>query len=149
MLTISRYDTGTISGVKVMGDWLCTFGHRSGPGFGNCYITTSEESLVVYVLSFFQSSHYRLPPMENNVLAQFSPLGRSSALSWLLLSPMGSVEKLASWCRASYSQSGWLCKLPQPTLLFSSSAVSLLASESVSFRAWSQCTRCVLFPRKI
>jgi sugar porter (SP) family MFS transporter len=45
------YDTGTISGVKVMGDWLCTFGHRRGPGFGNCYITTSEESLVVSILS--------------------------------------------------------------------------------------------------
>jgi len=45
------YDTGTISGVKEMGDWLCTFGHRQGPGFGNCYITTSEESLIVSILS--------------------------------------------------------------------------------------------------
>ena len=49
-----------------MGDWLCTFGHRRGPGFGNCYITTSEESLVVYVLPFFQLSHC-LQPVKNDI----------------------------------------------------------------------------------
>ncbi|KAF8328345.1 MFS monosaccharide transporter [Cantharellus anzutake] len=45
------YDTGTISGVKVMPDWLCTFGTRFGPGFGQCSITTSQESLIVSILS--------------------------------------------------------------------------------------------------
>jgi len=45
------YDTGTISGVKVMGDWLCTFGHRKSDVWGDCFITTSQESLVVSILS--------------------------------------------------------------------------------------------------
>jgi len=52
------YDTGTISGVKVMGDWLCTFGHRKSDAWGDCYITTSQESLVVCVLLLFS-----LPPI--------------------------------------------------------------------------------------
>ncbi|KAF8316829.1 general substrate transporter [Clavulina sp. PMI_390] len=47
------YDTGTISGVKVMPDWLCTFGYNpdNQPNSPNCYITTNQESLVVSILS--------------------------------------------------------------------------------------------------
>ncbi|KAF8757936.1 MFS monosaccharide transporter [Rhizoctonia solani] len=43
------YDTGTISGIKQMKDWLRTFGYDKGDGsYG---ITTSNESLVVSILS--------------------------------------------------------------------------------------------------
>ncbi|CCO28405.1 putative glucose transporter rco-3 [Rhizoctonia solani AG-1 IB] len=43
------YDTGTISGIKEMKDWLRTFGYDKGDGtYG---ITTSNESLVVSILS--------------------------------------------------------------------------------------------------
>lgn len=45
------YDTGTISGVKEMPDWLCTFGHPKNDGTGKCAISTSTESLVVSILS--------------------------------------------------------------------------------------------------
>ncbi|KAK7056352.1 Plasma membrane low glucose sensor [Paramarasmius palmivorus] len=42
------YDTGVISGVKEMHDWLCTFGTRSGD---SCTISSSSESLIVSILS--------------------------------------------------------------------------------------------------
>lgn len=43
------YDTGVIGGVKVMDQWLETFGHPIGGGkFG---ISSSTESLVVSILS--------------------------------------------------------------------------------------------------
>lgn len=44
------YDTGVISGVKVMDDWLRTFGKLRG-GATTYSITTSQESLVVSILS--------------------------------------------------------------------------------------------------
>lgn len=43
------YDTGTIGGIKVMPDWLKTFGYDAGGG--NYQLTTSNESLVVSILS--------------------------------------------------------------------------------------------------
>ncbi|KZP01419.1 MFS monosaccharide transporter, partial [Calocera viscosa TUFC12733] len=45
------YDTGTIGGVKVMNDWLCTFGTPTPDGPAPCAISTSDESLVVSILS--------------------------------------------------------------------------------------------------
>lgn len=48
------YDTGVISGVKVMEDWLQTFGHEVPTGDPNkpsYAITTSTESLIVSILS--------------------------------------------------------------------------------------------------
>ncbi|EJU03827.1 MFS monosaccharide transporter [Dacryopinax primogenitus] len=45
------YDTGTIGGVKVMNDWLCTFGTPTPGGTAPCAISTSDESLVVSILS--------------------------------------------------------------------------------------------------
>jgi sugar porter (SP) family MFS transporter len=45
------YDTGTISGIKEMPDWLCTFGHPKNDGTSDCAISTSTESLVVSILS--------------------------------------------------------------------------------------------------
>ncbi|KAG5635147.1 hypothetical protein H0H81_012280 [Sphagnurus paluster] len=42
------YDTGVISGVKEMKDWLRTFGYPSGTGYA---ISTSNESLIVSILS--------------------------------------------------------------------------------------------------
>ncbi|KAG7094052.1 hypothetical protein E1B28_007671 [Marasmius oreades] len=46
------YDTGTISGIKVMPDWLRTFGHPTPDDPKLPYnITTSQESLVVSILS--------------------------------------------------------------------------------------------------
>lgn len=44
-----RYDTGVIGGVKVMEDWLKTFGHQTPNG--DYAISTDTESLVVSVLS--------------------------------------------------------------------------------------------------
>ncbi|CAE6408429.1 unnamed protein product, partial [Rhizoctonia solani] len=43
------YDTGTISGIKEMKDWLRTFGYDKGGG--DYSISTSNESLVVSILS--------------------------------------------------------------------------------------------------
>ncbi|EIN05606.1 MFS monosaccharide transporter [Punctularia strigosozonata HHB-11173 SS5] len=43
------YDTGTISGIKEMHNWLCTFGTDHGDG--TCTIDSSRESLVVSILS--------------------------------------------------------------------------------------------------
>lgn len=63
------YDTGTISGVKVMGDWLCTFGHRKSDAWGDCYITTSEESLVVCVLLLL----FFLPPPIMTLIIKLLP----------------------------------------------------------------------------
>ncbi|KAF8489048.1 MFS monosaccharide transporter [Gautieria morchelliformis] len=48
------YDTGTISGIIAMNDWLCTFGFvvaNPAPGAAPCGITTSNKSLVVSILS--------------------------------------------------------------------------------------------------
>ncbi|KAJ8079497.1 Plasma membrane low glucose sensor [Marasmius tenuissimus] len=47
------YDTGTISGIKVMPDWLQTFGHppENGDPNGSYFISSSEESLIVSILS--------------------------------------------------------------------------------------------------
>jgi sugar porter (SP) family MFS transporter len=45
------YDTGTIGGVKVMKNWLCTFGHIDASAPTGCAISTSTESLVVSILS--------------------------------------------------------------------------------------------------
>lgn len=49
------YDTGTISGIKVMPDWLRTFGQVAQPGDSNAVdgyvLSTSNESLVVSILS--------------------------------------------------------------------------------------------------
>jgi len=45
------YDTGVISGVKVMPAWLQTFGHPLNDGTGNFGISSSTESLVVSILS--------------------------------------------------------------------------------------------------
>ncbi|EIM86920.1 MFS monosaccharide transporter [Stereum hirsutum FP-91666 SS1] len=42
------YDTGTISGIIAMNDWLCTFGDVAGD---SCTITSSTKSLVVSILS--------------------------------------------------------------------------------------------------
>ncbi|KAF9785345.1 MFS monosaccharide transporter [Thelephora terrestris] len=44
------YDTGVISGIQTMDDWLCTFGKRSA-STGLCSITSSQQSLVVSILS--------------------------------------------------------------------------------------------------
>ena len=44
------YDTGIISGVQTMKDWLCVFG-KSDPTTGVCAITSSQQSLVVSILS--------------------------------------------------------------------------------------------------
>ncbi|KAJ1306737.1 hypothetical protein OPQ81_007725 [Rhizoctonia solani] len=43
------YDTGVISGIKEMDDWLKTFGHETATG--KYAITTGQESLVVSILS--------------------------------------------------------------------------------------------------
>jgi len=48
------YDTGTISGIIAMNDWLCTFGFtvvNPAPGAAPCAITTSDKALVVSILS--------------------------------------------------------------------------------------------------
>jgi len=48
------YDTGTISGIQVMGDWLRTFGHHSTDLTAHpagAFITSSQQSLVVSILS--------------------------------------------------------------------------------------------------
>ncbi|KAG8908633.1 hypothetical protein FRB99_004921 [Tulasnella sp. 403] len=45
------YDTGVIGGVKVMPDWLQTFGKPLNDGSGKYGISTSTESLVVSILS--------------------------------------------------------------------------------------------------
>ncbi|KAF8515074.1 general substrate transporter [Gautieria morchelliformis] len=48
------YDTGTISGILAMNDWLCTFGFvitNPAPGGAPCAISTSHTSLVVSMLS--------------------------------------------------------------------------------------------------
>ncbi|CEL61895.1 putative glucose transporter rco-3 OS=Neurospora crassa (strain ATCC 24698 / 74-OR23-1A / CBS 708,71 / DSM 1257 / FGSC 987) GN=rco-3 PE=3 SV=2 [Rhizoctonia solani AG-1 IB] len=43
------YDTGVISGIKEMDDWLRTFGQQNAAG--KYHITTGQESLVVSILS--------------------------------------------------------------------------------------------------
>ncbi|KAG9106067.1 hypothetical protein FRC07_008971, partial [Ceratobasidium sp. 392] len=43
------YDTGVISGIKEMPDWLQTFGHQAADGTWE--IATKEESLIVSILS--------------------------------------------------------------------------------------------------
>ncbi|KAG8726279.1 hypothetical protein FRC12_023546, partial [Ceratobasidium sp. 428] len=43
------YDTGVISGIKQMDDWLRTFGNETATG--KYAITTNQESLVVSILS--------------------------------------------------------------------------------------------------
>ena len=45
------YDTGTISGVKEMPNWLETFGHPTGDPLHPYAISTGEESLYVSMLS--------------------------------------------------------------------------------------------------
>ncbi|KAK1219664.1 Plasma membrane low glucose sensor [Marasmius sp. AFHP31] len=45
------YDTGTISGIKVMPDWLRTFGQAPKNPQDPYFITSSEESLIVSILS--------------------------------------------------------------------------------------------------
>ncbi|KAF9269148.1 MFS monosaccharide transporter [Marasmius fiardii PR-910] len=45
------YDTGTISGIKEMNNWKQTFGHPTGDPNNPFDITTSQESLVVSILS--------------------------------------------------------------------------------------------------
>ncbi|KAF8916238.1 AmMst-1 [Mucidula mucida] len=45
------YDTGVISGVKEMPDWLMTFGHPTGDSTNPYAISSSTESLVVSILS--------------------------------------------------------------------------------------------------
>ena len=44
------YDTGVISGVQTMKDWLCVFGKYNATT-GECTITSSQQSLVVSILS--------------------------------------------------------------------------------------------------
>lgn len=44
------YDTGVISGIQTMQNWLCTFG-KPDPLTGVCAITSSQQSLVVSILS--------------------------------------------------------------------------------------------------
>ena len=44
------YDTGIIAGVQSMQDWLCVFG-KADPTTGVCAITSSQQSLVVSILS--------------------------------------------------------------------------------------------------
>ncbi|KAF9778404.1 MFS monosaccharide transporter [Thelephora terrestris] len=44
------YDTGVISGVQTMNDWLCTFG-KYNSATNSCSITSSQQSLVVSILS--------------------------------------------------------------------------------------------------
>ena len=44
------YDTGVISGVQTMNNWLCIFG-KPDPTTGVCAITSSQQSLVVSILS--------------------------------------------------------------------------------------------------
>ena len=43
------YDTGVISGVQSMKNWLCVFGKPDASGV--CAITSSQQSLVVSILS--------------------------------------------------------------------------------------------------
>ena len=50
-LVLHSYDTGTISGVKVMKDWLRTFGHPDPTTTTGYAISSSTESLVVSILS--------------------------------------------------------------------------------------------------
>ncbi|KAF8582738.1 MFS monosaccharide transporter [Ramaria rubella] len=48
------YDTGVISGIIAMNDWLCTFGSavsNPSPGTPACAISTSQKALVVSILS--------------------------------------------------------------------------------------------------
>lgn len=48
------YDTGIISGIQAMQDWLCTFGQTTTDTLNHplgCLITTSQQSLVVSILS--------------------------------------------------------------------------------------------------
>lgn len=45
------YDTGVISGVKEMKDWLRTFGHPDSSNATGFNISSSTESLVVSILS--------------------------------------------------------------------------------------------------
>ena len=47
----NSYDTGSIGGIKVMDNWLETFGHPLNDGTGKYGISTSTESLVVSILS--------------------------------------------------------------------------------------------------
>jgi len=44
------YDTGVISGIQTMRDWLCVFGKYNADS-GECTITSSQQSLVVSILS--------------------------------------------------------------------------------------------------
>src|SRR6202012_5513988 len=44
------YDSGTISSIQTMKNWLCTFG-KLDPATGVCAITSSKQSLVVSILS--------------------------------------------------------------------------------------------------
>ena len=44
------YDTGVISGVQTMDDWLCTFG-KYNSSTSTCSITSPQQSLVVSILS--------------------------------------------------------------------------------------------------
>jgi len=43
------YDTGVISGVQTMKNWLCVFGKPDASGV--CTITSSQQSLIVSILS--------------------------------------------------------------------------------------------------
>ena len=45
------YDTGTISGITAMEDWLRTFGHRDQNASIGWSLDTSKQSLVVSILS--------------------------------------------------------------------------------------------------
>lgn len=54
MNCFDSYDTGIISGIQAMPDWLCTFGQTTTDTFNHpagCLITTSQQSLVVSILS--------------------------------------------------------------------------------------------------
>nr|CAD1814642.1 monosaccharide transporters [uncultured fungus] len=44
------YDTGVISGIQTMNNWLCLFG-KLDPATGSCALTSSQQSLVVSILS--------------------------------------------------------------------------------------------------
>ena len=48
--TLLGYETGVISGIQTMQNWLCTFG-KLDPSTGTCSITSSQQSLVVSILS--------------------------------------------------------------------------------------------------
>lgn len=104
-----------------MGDWLCTFGTRNSDAFGDCYITTSQESLVVYVLISFAQPLIAISFLIRSLSAVLSFLQEHSSVpSSRPQSPMVSDANGVLSVLALSSVSVLLSKLPQLPCLCSS-----------------------------